>query len=102
MLKNVQGDFDENAIGYANWLHLVLYKNLNFYEIAIVGDNSDTLGKELAKNYLPNSILVGSKKEGEIDLLKNRYTKGETLIYVCIEGTCKLPVVTVDEVLEQL
>ena len=102
MLKNVQADFDENAIGYANWLHLVLYKNLNFYEIAIVGDNSDTLGKELAKNYLPNSILVGSKKEGEIDLLKNRYTKGETLIYVCIEGTCKLPVVTVDEVLEQL
>lgn len=102
MLRNLQSNFDESAQGFSNWLHLVLYKNLNFYEIAIVGNNYKTLGKELSKNYLPNSILVGSAKEGEIDLLKSRYNEGETLIYVCIEGTCKLPVQTTEEVLEQL
>ncbi|WP_339338539.1 MULTISPECIES: thioredoxin domain-containing protein [unclassified Croceitalea] len=102
MLKNIQSNFDESAQGYSNWLHLVLYENLNFYEIAIVGEDYKKLGKELSKNYLPNSILVGSKKEGAIDLLKSRYNEGETLIYVCIEGTCKLPVQTTDEVLKQL
>jgi len=102
MLKNVQSNFDQSAQGYSNWLHLVLYENLNFHEIAIVGDNYKTIGKELSKNYLPNSILVGSPKEGEIDLLKSRYNEGETLIYVCIEGTCKLPVHSVEEVLKQL
>jgi uncharacterized protein YyaL (SSP411 family) len=102
MLKNIQGNFDESAQGFSNWLHLVLYENQNFYEIAIVGDNYKNLGKEMARNYLPNSILVGSKKEGTIDLLKNRYNEGETLIYVCIEGTCKLPVQTTAQVLKQL
>ena len=92
MLKNIQENFDESAQGYSNWLHVVLYNTMNFHEIAIVGDQYKALGKDLSKNYLPNSILVGSKKEGEIDLLKNRYNAGETLIYVCIEGTCKLPV----------
>jgi uncharacterized protein YyaL (SSP411 family) len=102
MLKNIQSNFDESAQGFSNWLHLVLYENQNFYEIAVVGDNYNSLGKELARNYLPNSILVGSEKEGTIDLLKSRYNEGETLIYVCIEGTCKLPVQTTEQVLNQL
>ncbi|WP_350290332.1 thioredoxin domain-containing protein [uncultured Croceitalea sp.] len=102
MLKAIQGNFDESAQGYSNWLHLVLYENLNFHEIAIVGEDYKTLGKEISKNYLPNSILVGSPKEGAIDLLKSRYNDGETLIYVCIEGTCKLPVKSAIEVLNQL
>ncbi len=102
MLKNVQGNFDQNAQSYSNWLHLVLYKQQNFYEIAIVGDNYKSIGREIAQNYLPNSILVGSPEEGPIELLENRYNEGETLIYVCIEGTCKLPVQSAEEVLKQL
>ncbi|NNM18673.1 MAG: thioredoxin domain-containing protein, partial [Croceitalea sp.] len=102
MVKNVQDNFLENGQSFANWMHLVLYENQNFYEIAIVGDNYKTLGKQIAQNYLPNSILVGSEQEGSIDLLKNRYNKGQTLIYVCIEGACKLPVTTAEQVLNQL
>ncbi|MFD2588481.1 thioredoxin domain-containing protein [Croceitalea marina] len=102
MLKNVQGNFDQNAQSYSNWLHLVLYKQQNFYEIAIVGDDYKSIGREIAQNYLPNSILVGSPEEGPIELLENRYSEGETLIYVCIEGTCKLPVQSAEEVLKQL
>ena len=102
MLQNVQSDFDRSAQGYANWLHLVLYTNLPFHEIAIVGEDYKTTGKEIASKYIPNSILTGTKKEGELDLLKNRYQKDETLIYVCIEGACKLPVKTSEAVFEQL
>jgi uncharacterized protein YyaL (SSP411 family) len=102
MVKNVQGDFDESAQGFANWMHLVLYENQKFYEIAVVGKNYKAIGKKLSGEYLPNSILVGSEKEGGIDLLKNRYNEGETLVYVCIEGACKLPVTSTEEVLEQI
>nr|WP_286944285.1 thioredoxin domain-containing protein [Allomuricauda sp.] len=102
MVNNVQDNFVENAQTFANWLHLVLYRNNNFYEIAIVGDNYKRLGKEVAQHYIPNSVLVGSEKDGPIELLKNRYSEGETLAYVCIEGTCKLPVSTSSGVLEQI
>ena len=102
MLKNVQENFDETAQGYANWLNLVLYENQNFYEIAILGDDFKKLGKEISGNYLPNSILTGSKKDGSIELLQNRYVEGETFVYVCIEGTCKLPVTSSEAALKQI
>ena len=102
MVKNVQADFDRSAQGYANWLHTVLFINQNFYEIAIVGEDYEKVGKEIHKNYLPNAILVGSPKEGNIGLLKNRHRDKETLIYVCIDGTCKLPVESSEKALEQI
>ncbi|MEX0315267.1 MAG: thioredoxin domain-containing protein [Allomuricauda sp.] len=50
MVKNVQIDFDESAQGFTNWLHMVLYQNQNFHEIAVVGENYKMLGKEIAGN----------------------------------------------------
>lgn len=102
MLKNIQDNFDKNSQSFANWMHLVLYENLNFYEIAVVGDDYEKLGETILSNYIPNSIVVGSEKEGDIELLKSRYNEGETLVYVCIEGTCKLPVTSAEEALKQL
>ncbi|WP_350284976.1 thioredoxin domain-containing protein [uncultured Croceitalea sp.] len=102
MLKNVQENFLENGQSFANWMHLALFENLNFYEIAVVGDDYETLGNEVASTYIPNSILVGAPKEGKIELLKGRYNEGQTLIYVCIEGACKLPVTSSKQALDQL
>lgn len=102
MLKNVQKDFDRRAQGFSNWLHLVLFQNQNFYEIAVLGEDYRSLGQELAKAYVPNSILVGAEKDGALELLKNRTVPGKTLTYVCIEGACKLPVTSAEKALEQL
>ncbi len=102
MLKNVQQDFGQRAQGYANWLHLVLYLNQNFYEIALVGTQSKTMGTEVASHYIPNSILAGSKGKSNLELLQNREVPDKTLAYVCIEGACKLPVSTAEEVLVQV
>ncbi|MEO0572324.1 MAG: hypothetical protein AAF039_11515, partial [Bacteroidota bacterium] len=102
MVRNVQDNFIENGQSFANWLNLVLFQNKNFYEIAVVGENHKRIGKEISARYLPNSVLVGSGNEGTLDLLKSRYNEGQTLIYVCIEGTCKLPVTSVDRALKQL
>ncbi len=102
MLGNVQENFLENGQSFANWLHLVLFENKNFYEIAIVGKDFKEIGAALAAHYIPNSVLVGSQEEGSLELLKNRYDPGRTLIYVCIEGACKLPVTDIESVLQQL
>lgn len=102
MLKNVQKDFDRRAQGFANWLHLVLFQNQDFYEIAILGEDYKSLGQQIGKEYVPNSILAGSRKEGNLELLKNRENPNKTLVYVCIEGACKLPVTKAEEALKQL
>lgn len=102
MVKNVQKDFDKRAQGFSNWLHLVLFQNQHFYEIAVIGEDYKAMGRELAKAYVPQSILVGSKGEGNLELLKNREVPGKTLTYICIEGACKLPVDSASKALEQL
>ena len=102
MVRNVQDNFLESGQGFANWLNVVLFQNKNFYEIAVVGSSFKEVGQEIASQYIPNSILVGSEKEGSLDLLKSRYNEGQTLIYVCIEGTCKLPTTSTETALKQL
>lgn len=102
MLKNVQKDFDRRAQGFSNWLHLVLFQNQNFYEIAVLGEDYQLMGQQISKEYVPNSILVGSPKDSSLELLKNRTVPEQTLAYVCIEGACKLPVTSAEKALEQL
>ena len=103
MVLNVQENFTKNAQGYANWLHLVLYYQQNFYEIAIVGDDSLSKAKELNSHYLPQSIVVGSNKPtSNLNILQNRFVGNATPIYICQEGSCQLPVNTIEETLQQV
>ena len=102
MLKNIQPNFDKNPQNYANWLHLVLYENLPFYEIAIVGKDFKDKGPIINKEYLPNTILTGTLKKSSLPLLKNRYAEDSTQIYICEDGTCQLPLTNTKEVLTLL
>ncbi|WP_396635584.1 thioredoxin domain-containing protein [Maribacter sp. R77961] len=102
MLKNVEPNFDDNPQNYANWLHLILLEKLPFYEIAIVGDDYKEKAQTLTKAYLPNTIITGTQKKSELPLLKNRFVAGSTHIYICQEGSCKLPLTQTKEVLTLL
>ncbi len=100
MLKNVQHNFNKNAQNHANWLSLLLNLKQPFFEIAIVGEDCEEIVKKLTSQYLPNVVIAGTVKEESLPLLKNRYVENETLLYVCKEGACQLPVKTIAEVLE--
>ena len=51
------------------------------------------------EKYLPNSLTAASNDISDLYLLKDRYFKDETYIYVCVDNTCKFPVTTVLEAL---
>ncbi|QQX77927.1 MULTISPECIES: thioredoxin domain-containing protein [Aequorivita] len=92
MLKNVSGEITQYPSGFSNWLDLLLNFKNDFYEVVIVGENTSAIIKELNTHYLPNTIIAGSTAENEGPLFKNRFVPGETLIYVCKNNTCNLPV----------
>ncbi len=92
MLNNVKSDLQEYGSGYSNWLDLMLNYTNPYYEVAIVGNNAFMKLSELNSNYLPNKLIAGSLQEHTLSLLKNRYIEDKTLIYVCVDNTCKLPV----------
>ena len=56
-----------------------------------MGDDIQNIRKKLTYDYLPNKIIIGSKKKSNLDILKNKFVKGETMIYVCQKGACQRP-----------
>ena len=61
-----------------------------------------SLSKELQHNYLPNAFFLGGKTEGTMELLKDKLVDGETMIYVCQNKACKLPVKEARAALKQM
>lgn len=102
MMLQMQQKMKEHPESHANWLHGVLYNTRAFYEVAIVGGGYSDMAKTLQANYLPNSVFAASAGNSKLDLLKNRYTEGSTLIYICEDGSCKLPLESTEGALDQL
>ena len=92
MLKNIEPEIEKYPSGYSNWLDLLENYRSNFYEVVVVGEDALEKVQSLNKKYLPNKIIAGNTNESEDVLLKGRYVENQTLIYVCVNNTCKLPV----------
>ncbi|MEM8965726.1 MAG: thioredoxin domain-containing protein [Bacteroidota bacterium] len=86
-----------------NWAVLATEMSLPMAEVAIVGADYREVALELVQHYHPNKVVMGTKKQSDLPLLKERHTEdGQTTLYVCYNKTCQLPVHEVSEALEQL
>ena len=97
MLHNVVPEIAEYPSTFSNWLDLMLNYTNNYYEVAIVGTDVTKKIKALNSYYLPNKLIIGSDSENNLPLLQNRFVEGKTLIYVCVNKACKLPVEEVEK-----
>ena len=74
-----------------------------FYEVAFVGSEANELAARLFHQHpLANTILLGARKDSDLELLENKYVEGRTLIYVCLDKMCKLPVTDADRAYSQI
>ena len=101
MLAFMGSNMESNLNGHAKWGSLLLHTTYPFYEMAVVGEKSIDLMKDLHQLHLPNTLIVGTKTESNLPLFKDRFMDEDTFIYLCKETTCKLPVETVEEVVKQ-
>ena len=103
MLEGISSFFrDGRSSDYSQWAKLIAIEAYSFKEVVIVGSEAKKLNKELQQNYLPNVLFQISEKESEMPLLKDRFFEGETLIYVCENKVCLMPVTKVTEALKIL
>lgn len=102
MLKNILHEIETYPPGYSNWLDLLLNLSKAFYEVVITGKDAQKELQELNKHYLPNILKAGSSTSAASPLLKNRFTKGKTQIYVCRDAACELPSKTIVEALRKV
>jgi uncharacterized protein len=81
-----------------------LYARFAFPQSEVVVTGPEALEKvsEMAGNFLPNAVFLPAEEESELELVKGRFDKSRTRIFVCVEKSCKLPVEAADEALKQL
>jgi hypothetical protein len=98
MIQNTISRMEDYPSGFNNWSLLYLNFVIPFYEVAICGNDSGTLGDEIQHIYIPNKILALSKNASRLPLLiKERFVEGKTLIYVCVNNTCLAPLESVEQ-----
>ena len=101
MLANIFADMPEFGSNYSNWGLLALKNIETYYEVAITGENCLEYCKALQKEYRPNCLLMGAKESSDLAMLEGKFL-GETTVFVCIEGACKMPTTTIKAALKQM
>jgi hypothetical protein len=102
MVKNIIEDAKPNLGYYSNWAQALALQVFSPFEIAIVGNDWKAKLTQFQKHYLPNSIYLGGSTEGSFSLLQDKLMAGKTMIYVCKNKTCKMPVDQVENALSQI
>ncbi len=102
MIRNHWPSIIKNAGYYSNWAIAALYHIQPIFEIAVVGKDWKDKLRELQKEYLPNALFTGGADEGSIPLLENKLVKNKTIIYVCKNKNCQLPVEEANLAIEQI
>ncbi|MEZ4875650.1 MAG: thioredoxin domain-containing protein [Flavobacteriaceae bacterium] len=99
MLKNVQPELEKYPTGFTNWMDLMLHYQSPYYEIVVVGEEALQKVSEINLHYLPGKLIAGSTKPQSLPLLEERFVEGRTMIYICVNNTCKLPVESAEKAL---
>ena len=87
---------------YSQWAQLLAKESFSFKEVIIVGPDAKKINIQIKQNYLPNVLFQISEKESKLPLLKDRFFKDETLIYVCENKVCMRPTKNFEEAINQI
>jgi uncharacterized protein YyaL (SSP411 family) len=90
--------------GYlSNWGMCLAAMTKGVSEVAIVGPQAPEFLQKFSLQFLPFSLFQSAKEKSSLPLMQGKeVTNNSTRIYVCFDRTCKLPVATVEEALQQL
>ena len=100
MLLNVMPTIGLNPAYYSNWLRLLIKFVYAPYEVVITGQKAIQLRQQFDDRFLPDTLFSGSRTDSRLPLLENRFRQGRTLIYVCRDKVCKVPVDNIQDALD--
>ncbi|WP_416865056.1 MAG: thioredoxin domain-containing protein [Imperialibacter sp.] len=101
MVGSLSKDFTQSGPYFAKWASSMGLLVNEPFEVAVMGPDALEKSQLLMREYHPGMMLMGGDSEN-LPLLENKLVEGETIIYVCQNKVCKLPVKSVEQALKQL
>lgn len=93
---------ESEPVYMSNWGILAAELIAGISEVVIAGPETESFRKSLQRNFLPFTITLGSTKPSTLPQFEGRYPESGTMIYVCRNRTCKLPVHSPEAALQQM
>ncbi len=93
MLNNTKSLILQYAPSFGKWANALVDFAYPIHEIAVVGKKANQLARDISALFIPNKLVMATVKENDkFPLLIDKTGNGGTLIYVCRNYACKLPV----------
>ncbi len=99
MAQNMHKLTEEHPFFYSAWARLALGFISGFTQVAIVGAHYLNVKAEFNQLSLSHVLFMGSASKSTLPLLMDKGIEDETLIFVCKNNSCSLPVKTIAEAL---
>jgi hypothetical protein len=103
MVKPLIQIIAKEPVYMSNWGILLSEMTHGLHEVVISGKEAEAKRKELSNNFLPFALILGTETKSNLSLLEGRDAKeNQTLLYVCKNKTCQLPVEKTEDAWKQL
>ncbi|GJM33994.1 MAG: hypothetical protein DHS20C18_29950 [Saprospiraceae bacterium] len=103
MLTGLKGAVEKYPTSFSRWAGAMLMEAFPPEELAVLGEQALPFAAQLNAHYLPNRVIMASMQASdEYPLLAGRYQENDTLIYICKNYACQLPVKTVEAALDTI
>lgn len=98
MLLNMRDAVEKYPSSFGKYATGMMNQVLGLNEIAVVGENSESLATTISKEFLPNRVIMATQdSNNEFPLLEGKISEEGTHIYICKDYACQRPVKTIEE-----
>jgi uncharacterized protein YyaL (SSP411 family) len=87
---------------FSGWGQLYLHELFLPFEVVVIGEDALAKTATMQRAYLPDALFSGGKVAGSLGLHEGKEQPGKTMIYVCRNKVCKLPVSEPEKALVQM
>lgn len=99
MIRNMAYEVNSYGRFYSNWGRILAESSIPQKEIVITGPDAIFYAQSLKKQFTRSAVYAVSTNQSTLPIFEGRFVEGETMIYICENNTCKLPVNNIDDAL---
>ena len=98
MLEMVKDAAVKYPTSYGIWANLLLEYTQGTHEILVLGPRALTMGKAVLSYFIPNKVfMAASEATVGYPLMEGRVSAPDTLIFICRDYACSLPLTSIEE-----
>ena len=102
MLEAILPKIEQYPKGYGRWIQLYWCHHKGLRELVVVGADYKAIMAKIHQHQFSNTLLAAAANDNQLPLIKNRFKKNKTLIYLCENNRCLQPETKLNAVLKNL